>query len=116
MSPFGSKPDIDKLIVRADIKGLIKALQYASDPLVRTLSAMALGDLGVPSAVEPLLRRLKDKDEVVRGKAAEALGNIGDPRARAGLVSLLSDESTDVRVKAQLALNRIDARSGGRVL
>jgi HEAT repeat protein len=42
----------------------------------RMEAAISLGDLGDPSAVEPLILALKDGDEYVRYEAAGALGKI----------------------------------------
>jgi HEAT repeat protein len=52
---------------------------------VRNFSAVMLGDIGNPRAVEPLIGALKDPEANVRHGAAEALGKIGDKRAVAPL-------------------------------
>ncbi len=48
---------------------------------VRNFSTVMLGDIGSPTAVEPLSAALQDLDANVRHGAAEALGKIGDLRA-----------------------------------
>lgn len=58
--------------------------------LVRREAAYALGEVGSPSAVIPLLRVLqKDKILEVRGAAAVALGQIGDVSAIYALTQIL---------------------------
>jgi HEAT repeat protein len=52
-----------------------------SNEEVRNFSAVMLGDIGNPKAVEPLINALKDPEANVRHGAAEALGKIGDLRA-----------------------------------
>ena len=51
------------------------------DEINRWKAAEALGRLGDPDAVEPLIDALWDDDSRVRLKAAWALGQIGDSRA-----------------------------------
>jgi hypothetical protein len=50
------------------------------DRLERWLAARALGEIGDPRAVEPLIAAVHDPNVWVRLEAAEALGNIGDSR------------------------------------
>ena len=88
-------PDIDTLESRRDIDGLIKALDYdskketGSQP-IRCHAATALGSLGDPRAVPPLIKRLND-DIIVSGEAAWALGKIGDARAVEPLIQYISN-------------------------
>jgi HEAT repeat protein len=72
--------------------------------LVRTSSAIALGQLGDPRAVAPLIVLLGDREPQVRLDAAEALGKLGDEEALDPLVALLSDPDEMVRVYAVCAL------------
>ncbi len=65
---------------------LIRAL---GDEDVRWYAVRALGSIGDPRAVEPLIATLTDPRELVRSAAAEALGRIGDPRAIEPLVVAL---------------------------
>jgi len=55
---------------------------------VRNFSAVMLGDIGNPKAVEPLIGALGDPDANVRHGAVEALGKIGDVRATIPLQEL----------------------------
>jgi hypothetical protein len=74
---------------------------------VRREAAEALGELGDPRAVEPLLARLADWDGMVRVSAADALGRFGDRRAVEPLVARLADEDSDVRRRTAVALGEL---------
>ncbi len=56
-------------------------------------AAEALGRLGDPRAVEPLIDTLWDDDARVRTKAAWALGMLGDPRALGPPAETLPDRA-----------------------
>jgi HEAT repeat protein len=73
---------------------------------VRWWAAEALGRLGDPAAVEPLLAALSDEASVVRAWAARALGQLGDLQAFEPLLATLSDEDSFVRTWAAEALGR----------
>jgi len=60
----------------------------------RRRAAEALGRLGNPRAVAPLMHALRDPDAIVRQNAAAALGELGDPRAVPALIPLLGDPQT----------------------
>jgi HEAT repeat protein len=83
------------------------------DPGVRGSAAEALGEIGDPRAVGPLINALKDKSLGVRAwgvrvAATEALGKIGDPRAIEFLKELLTEkDSYSVGKEAQKALDEI---------
>jgi HEAT repeat protein len=82
---------------------------------VRGWAARALGKLGDPRAVQPLLRLLREDDnEVVRSTAARSLGQIGDSSAVPALVAALDEESDVVRAWAADSLGRLGARSAAR--
>jgi HEAT repeat protein len=92
---------------------LVEALRD-EDARVRSYAACALGEIGDPRAVDPLIYALQDEDEEsdVRSGAARALGEIGDPRAVDPLVEALQDEDENVRLRAAWALGEIgDARA-----
>jgi hypothetical protein len=82
-----SKPDIDQLIEKKDIEGLIGALEDKDSSIVAA-AAKALGDLGDPNAVKPL------KEKAVTGNLAaiSALGRIGGSQAIEVLVHLTKRE------------------------
>jgi hypothetical protein len=94
-----------------------KAIQYIqelqdSDPHVRFDAAYALGNIGDPRAVEPLINSLKDSDPSVASMAASALADINDPRAVEPLIEVLQSADQDLRTAAINALSEIgDARS-----
>jgi hypothetical protein len=80
------------------------------------MAADALGEIGDPSAVEPLIGALEDDfDSEVRESAADALGMIGAPRAVEPLIGVLENDSdSDVRRLVADALGKIgDARAVG---
>jgi HEAT repeat protein len=89
-----------------DVNGLIRLLNNRS-PDIQYEAAGALGDIGDPRAVEPLITALKNNElSGVRWKAAEALSKIGVPAVDA-LIGGLSHEDDDVRWKAAIALGEI---------
>lgn len=67
-----SKPIIEELERKENVKELIKALEY-NEADVRKEAAAALGRIGDVQAVEPLIQVLKDSNEEVRLNAAAAL-------------------------------------------
>jgi len=76
---------------------------------LREAAVVALGELGDPSAVDPLAQSLYDEDTYVRAAAAKALGEIGDQRAVAPLNQALETEEDDwVRSKIEFALRRLE--------
>jgi len=93
------------------VEPLIVALKD-NDDLVRSYAAEALGNIGDPRAVEPLINVLKDDNKWwVREKAAKALGEIGDA-AIDPLIVALKDNDIGVRENAAEALGEIgDARA-----
>lgn len=54
-------------------KSLITLLEQDGNAEVRWVAALALGSLGCPDTISPLVRTLKDKDRYVRYGAAQAL-------------------------------------------
>ena len=71
--PLFGPPDIEKLTVKRDRKGLMKALGYEKDSWVRTAAAEALGQIGDARAVDSLIAALKVKDRDARKAAAAGL-------------------------------------------
>jgi HEAT repeat protein len=80
------------------------------DADVRWKAMLALGKMG-ESAVNPLIKTLKNKNWRVRAKSAEVLGKIGGEDALNALICLLlgkkRDKNRHVRGKAAEALGRI---------
>lgn len=82
------KPNIEELVEKKDVEGLIKALKD-KDIDVREWAGRALGKIGDGKAVEPLIQALKDENKHIRRTAAEALGDIGDERAIEPLIQTM---------------------------
>ncbi len=105
-------PDIEKLKKKKDIKALIKALRYnlylndyqsrEQVATTRQSAARALGEIGDPQAVWPLVATLRGAPDAgreataLRVAAAEALGEIGDIRAVDALVTVLKHVSRNI--------------------
>ncbi|MCG3135684.1 MAG: hypothetical protein HMLKMBBP_03416 [Planctomycetes bacterium] len=79
------------------------ALFDLADPLVRGHAAAALGALGDPQAVDPLLNLLRDGNAFVRTQTSLALGKLGDQRAVPAIAELL-DESPKGTVRGAMIL------------
>ncbi|WP_321507102.1 HEAT repeat domain-containing protein [uncultured Methanoregula sp.] len=77
------------------------------DEMNRWKAAEALGRIGNPAAVAPLIDTLWDDDARVRLKAAWALGRIGEPDALRPLQRLYRMESEDAQEIIQEALESI---------
>src|ERR1035437_10138331 len=95
--PLFGPPNVDRLMARGDMLGLIKALEYQKLWRVRRDAAVALGQIGDADAVQPLVSGLKDDNPSVRLAAAEALGQIGDQRAAEPLKAAFKDSDSHVR-------------------
>jgi HEAT repeat protein len=77
---------------------------------------MALGELGDPRAVEPLIAALKDEKADVNQAASGALARLGEP-ALEPLVAALEDEDGRARAAAARALGLLgDVRAIGSLL
>jgi cyclophilin family peptidyl-prolyl cis-trans isomerase len=85
------------------------------EPRVRRRAALAIGRVGLPAGVQPLVGTLSDADPEVREMAAFALGLIGDGTAAPALTTALSDASPIVRGRAAEALGQIDAKEKDQV-
>ena len=68
--PLFGKPNVKKMKDEGDVKGLIKALSYTKDPYTCEFAVDALGQIGDPAAVEPLIAALAGKvpGQVERGR------------------------------------------------
>lgn len=78
---------------------------YHSD--VRFFAAEALGQIGNPIAVKPLVSVFNDSDYEVIENATFALGEIGNLIATKALINALNDSDSDMRNKAAGALGEI---------
>jgi len=94
-SDYASSDAVAELRGRGDqevsrvVNGLIRSLE---NPKMAYEAAQALGAIGDPRAVGPLIMLLKHKEWNIRGVAAESLGLIKDPTAVDPLISCYSEE------------------------
>ena len=86
-----------------------------SEPRVRRRAALAIGRVGLPGGIQPLIGALSDTDPEVRAMAAFGLGLIGDVVAAPALTKALVDESPLARGRAAEALGQIDAKEKDQV-
>src|SRR5579864_3617353 len=88
-----------------------------SEGRVRRRAALAIGRVGLPEGVQPLLERFaSDTEPEVRQMAAFALGLLADPRAKDALITGLSDPSPLVQGSAAEALGLLgDASAAGAI-
>ncbi|MGH9460048.1 MAG: HEAT repeat domain-containing protein [Vicinamibacteria bacterium] len=91
--------------------GAGEILTRLDDPnsLIRRRATLALGRIGSPEAMLPLVALLSDSDAEIRSTAALALGLLDGPLAPEALSALqdaLSDEDPGVRGRAAEALGR----------
>jgi HEAT repeat protein len=94
----------------ADRVALLIDILLHGSPTIQGAAAEALGYLGDPDGVNPLLLFVHDSRDELREIAAEALGRIGDLRAFDAVLALLKDESEWVRRAAAAALGDLGDR------
>ncbi len=71
-------PRVDKLKAKRDVRGLLKALAFEKDFMVRKDAAQALGEIGTSGAMPDLTARLVlDESPGVRDALIEALDRLG---------------------------------------
>jgi len=90
----------------AAVGPLIQALLHSRDPVIRWRAAEALGHIGDPRAVDPLIRSMGDPNTAVQWRSIEALADIGEP-ALGALDVALSDMNVDIRWGANRAMTDI---------
>jgi HEAT repeat protein len=116
---FG-RPNVEKLKAKRDVQGLIDVLREFDDEETCSRAAAALGELGDPRAVEPLVQALKPVLGFMRGlsmAAADALGRLGDARAVQPLIDCLNRNELDPKLAELLRLKKVIAlRGSGRPL
>jgi len=114
--PLFGPPNVEKMKAKRDTKGLIKALGYGRDAAVPRDVAKALGELGDPQAVAPLVGALASSEGQLRGAAAKALEQIGRPAVER-LISALDSASPHVRRFAASTLGEIgDSRAAAPLI
>jgi cyclophilin family peptidyl-prolyl cis-trans isomerase/HEAT repeat protein len=85
-----------------------------SDARVRRRAALAIGRVGLPAGVGPLVQHLQDPDAEVRAMVAFAIGLIGDAAGVDPLITTLADPSPLVKGRAAHALGLIGPEKAGR--
>ena len=100
--PLTSPPDLTVLVTDSEAR-------------IRRRAALAIGRVGLPAGVQPLVATLSDIDPDVREMAAFGLGLIGDPSGAPALIKALGDASPIVRGRAAEALGQIDAKDKASV-
>ena len=100
--------------------GWLRDRVYDPDPEVRRRAVLALGRIGRPEALEPLVTALtSDEAGAVRSTAAFALGIVEDPlpaEAVSALEAALLDGSSRVRQKAIEAIGRRGGERAGELV
>lgn len=95
---------VDVILAHRPLELRVQDVLHDTETSVRVSAAFALGVIGDPRAVDPLIGALQDQDSPVRAAAAEALMRIGDVRAIAPLISAMSDQDASVRLAVAEAL------------
>jgi cyclophilin family peptidyl-prolyl cis-trans isomerase/HEAT repeat protein len=109
----GQKPPV---VVAPPAPPDLTRLLTDSEARIRRRAALAVGHVGLPDGVDPLVSLLADSDAEVKQMAAFALGLIGDRRARDPLVAALGDPSPLVEGSAAEALGLVgDASSADAI-
>lgn len=104
---FVIRPDVESMLEKKDIKGLMKFLN-TENWAVRRYAALGLGQIKDLRAVNPLIQSIKDNSAVVRAGVVTALGEIGDSRRVQPLIEVLTeDRNWRVRCAAATALGKI---------
>lgn len=83
---------------------LAGVLRVASDPEVGIAAIEALGAVGGPLAIRPLMNTFRSPDWRLRAKSATSLGQIGDPSINTVLAGGLEDENWWVRRNSAASL------------
>ncbi len=97
------KPNVEKLKVKNDVKGLAKCLA-SEDAIIRGEASDILRKLKNPSDIETLAQALNNSDPAIRSRVARVLRH---PDAVRHLITLLKDEVWYVRKEAVNALGVI---------
>jgi HEAT repeat protein len=85
----------------------LEGLLTDKEASIRACAAWALGELGEPAAMSPLVLCLKDMDVDVRRAAAQSLANMGQPGSELALRSASVDSDRWVAEWARRGLARL---------
>jgi hypothetical protein len=93
------------------LKIVCAVLETDKDPLVRAAAAEALGKIGDPRAIPPLIKALDDERYMVRWDAVKALGELKAGPAIPNLERVAkTDRQSDVRLAAVNVLGKIGGK------
>ena len=112
-NPDSGSLENDLSVVYKDMKGRTREVpiyvSFLKDGILleRTRSAEALGEIGDPAGVEPLIDALSDKSTDVQYVAAKSLGMLADARAVEPLIGKLKSEEKWIRHGAAHSLGLI---------
>ncbi len=98
------------------VPALIHALNEDVNTYVRTAAAEALGHIGDPQAIFPLVDAMRDSSSFVRRAAAIALGQLEAKEAQVALIHALDDPNLYVRRAAINAIGKLGINDLGKVL
>lgn len=101
---------------RSIVPTLIAIVDHHPEPTIRYFAAVELGKIGTHSAVQPLIKLLKDSRGGVDRAAASALGELGDRDAVGSLVGCLQSENPSLRSCAAASLGKIGDQRAFRAL
>jgi HEAT repeat protein len=79
----------------------LMAVLNDKDKNVRKHAVMALGEIGVSEAIEPLIDATRDEEWMVRLQAIAALDLIGDDRGKPAIKALMKDPDFAVQMRAE---------------
>ncbi|MEM4389500.1 MAG: HEAT repeat domain-containing protein [Candidatus Micrarchaeia archaeon] len=98
-----------RLRMAESVEPLCRILLEEKLPFIRCAVATALGEIGSPRAIGPLVRVLKGSEHASRICAAQALGKIGGPAVVRALEDALKDRSAEIRREAATILRALGA-------
>ncbi len=108
--------ELGKLKAEQAVPHVIELLQTDVNTYVRSASAEALGHIGDPEAVFPLMDALQDSCSFVRRAAAISLGQMHAKQAQGALLRALEDPNFYVRRAAINAIGKLGIPDLGPIL
>lgn len=96
----------------ADLVPVMGSGIAAGDPAMRLNLVMALGMLGIPSALSQITPSLKDQDPAIRTAAVTAISILPSPDAFDALLPCVTEPDRETRTRAIGALNDMASKNG----